>query len=207
MTQPTYTFVAGDGQTYGPNALAVIQDWIKEGRIARETQMARSDAEGWFNAGDFQEFTWPAGTPVATAAPAATVNAASSRTSRGGGLTLADMDPGRVAEMRSHGSWFWWIAGIELVYGLMAVFGGQGAPTGTLMRLIIFGPALLAIGFFAHRAHQWAFIVGAILVALRLVDAAMAAAWLPAAIRAWALFEVFKGFLIARDLRKRMRGD
>jgi hypothetical protein len=201
MTQSTYSIVASDGQTYGPSTREEIQGWINEGRLARETQMSRSDSATWSPAGDYQEFTWP------NSAPATPVSDESARTTRGRGLTLADMDPNRVAEMRAHGSWFWWIAGMELVFGLMALFGGEGAPPGAVVRLIIFGPALLAVGVFAHRGKQWAFIIGAVLVALRLLDAALAAAWFATAIRAWALFEVFKGFQIARDLQKRMRGD
>jgi hypothetical protein len=44
-------------------------------------------------------------------------------------------------------------------------------------------------------------------VAFRLYEAAIVQAWFAVAIRAWALFEVFKGFNLARDLRKQMRGD
>ena len=66
MSSPTYTIVAGDGQTYGANPHETIQAWINEGRVARETQMARSDVEGWFRAGDYQEFAWPAGAAAPT---------------------------------------------------------------------------------------------------------------------------------------------
>lgn len=158
--------------------------------------MARSDVEGWFRAGDYQEFNWPAAAaPAPAAVPAAAVSQPTA--SRGGGrLTLADMDPSLIAEMRSHGSWFWWVAGVELVYGVI---------DSDFLGIALFGAPLLVVGFFAHRAHRWAYVVGLLLLALRLVVAVLASAWLPAAIRAWAVFEVFKGLVIAHSLRKRMK--
>lgn len=200
MTQSTYTFVASDGQTYGPNAHDVIQGWIHEGRIARDTQMARSDIEGWFKAGDYQEFTWPAGAAAAPQPAAAPVMAEPMPAQRGGGRTLADMDPGLVGEMRNHANWFYWIAGISLLF---ALFDGAAG-------LLIIGPfaAFTAmIGYFAGRAHIWAFIVGLLLLAALLVEAVFDQMWIRVAIRAWAIFEVFKGMMIAFTLRKRMRGE
>ncbi len=196
MTQSTYTIVAGDGQSYGPNAHDVIQSWINEGRIARDTQMARSDVEGWFRAGDYQEFTWPAAAPAPAPTPVAAPDLRPAATRGGGRLTLADMDPNLIAEMRSHGSWFWWVAGVELVYGVI---------DSDFLGIALFGVPLLIVGFFAHRAHRWAFVIGLLLLGLRLVVAVLAAAWLPAAIRAWAVFEVFKGLMIAHSVQKRMK--
>lgn len=209
MSSPTYTIVAGDGQTYGANSRETIQAWIHEGRVARETQMARSDVEGWFRAGDYQEFTWPAGAAAPTPGVVETPVASFRPTGGGmrGGTTLDHLDPGAVAEMRAHGSWFFWIAGFELFYGLMAVFNGEGAPPGAVVRLVIFGPALLGLGFLARQAFPWAFVLGGLLVAFRLYEAAIVQAWFAVAIRAWALFEVFKGFNLARELRKQLRGD
>lgn len=197
MTQSTYSIVAGDGQTYGPNAHDVIQSWINEGRIARDTQMARSDVEGWFRAGDYQEFTWPAAASAAPTAVPATAPAESARAQSGrAGLTVEDMDPNLVAEMRSHVGWFWWVAGLEVVFGVI---------NGNYFGIGFYGIPLLIIGFFARKAHRWAFVIGILLLALRLLDAVLGSAWLPAAIRAWAVFEVFKGLMIAHSLQKRMK--
>jgi hypothetical protein len=197
MTQSTYTIVAGDGQTYGPSAHNVIQSWIDEGRIARDTQMARSDVAGWFRAGDYQEFAWPADAAPAAAAVPATAPAKSARVQSGRvGLTIEDMDPVLLAEMRSHVAWFWWVAGLELVFGII---------NRNFVGIAVFGIPLLIIGFFARRAHRWAFVIGILLLALRLLEAVLGGAWLPAAIRAWAVFELFKGLMIAHSMQKRMK--
>ncbi len=213
MTAPAYTIVASDGQHYGPNDRDTIQSWINEGRIARDTQMSRNDVEGWFRAGDYQEFSWPPGAPV-TAAPVPPVAAETSpvrpefkAAGRAAAPSLDHLDPGAVAAMRAHGSWFFWIAGIELFYGLMALFQGGGISDAGLIRLVIFGPALLGLGFVARQAVPWAFVLGGILVALRLYEAATMQIWFAVAIRAWALFEVFKGFRLAQMLRRQLRGD
>lgn len=202
MSQPTYSFVAGDGQTYGPNPLETIQTWIVEGRIARDTQMSRSDVEGWFKAGDFQEFTWPAGA-TATLNPSPVFQHAPQERGR---ATLDQLDPGAVAQMRNHASWFYWIAGIGLIFGLIGAFGDGGAGAAGLVFTIPIVLFSAVIGYFACKAHLWAFIVGLLFLALLLVNAVLDRHWIGVAIRIWAIVEVFKGFMIARELRRSLRG-
>lgn len=202
MSQPTYTIVGADGQSYGPNPLETIQAWINEGRLARDMQMSRSDVEGWFKAGDFQEFAWPAGAAV-TAAPAA--RAAEAAPQQRNRPSLDQLDPGAVAQMRNHASWFYWIAGIWLIFGVIDVFRDSGAGAAGLiitLPVVIFSAI---IGYFACKAHLWAFVLGLLLLSLMLVLAALDQNWIAVAIRVWAIYEVFKGMMIARELRRMLR--
>jgi len=208
MSQPTYTMQGADGQTYGPSSLAEIQTWIREGRIARETQMSRSDVEGWFRAGDFQELTWPANAAT-TAAPAGSPVAAGATpvfTASRPATSLDEADPGLLAQMRAHASWFWWIAGFQMLWGAMGAFGTNGGGMADMLGSIVRAAPFLVVGFFAHRAHRWAFITGMFLITWLLVEALLIRSVIGVAIRAWALWEVFQAFQIACAIQRQLRG-
>ncbi len=47
--------IGGDGREYGPIPLNELKNWIREGRIGRETLIARSDVGVWLAASKFSE--------------------------------------------------------------------------------------------------------------------------------------------------------
>ena len=217
MTQSTYTIVAGDGQNYGPNAHDVIQSWINEGRIARDTQMARSDVEGWFRAGDYQEFTWPAAaaTPAAAApAPANSVRA-----------NFEQVNPADLAGVGAAASWLFWIAGLSLVnFGLTLVGSDVSFAIGCIMvdvaaalskesspLFALAGVLLIAIfaglGYFARKAHLWALVAGLLIYA---VDSLLVIPFfspIAAALHAWILFKLVVGVKSAWSAKRSSRNN
>src|SRR5437016_14082822 len=101
----TYKIIGTDGKGYGPVALSELQKWVGEGRITGATQVARSDQPGWSTAASFPELgvrdsTVPASTPTPAAA-----------------------DPVLEKQLKSGGSWFYWIAGLSLINSAIALSG------------------------------------------------------------------------------------
>ena len=50
-----YKIIGGDGAEYGPASLAELQSWIRDGRVARATQVWRDDLSRWSPADGYQE--------------------------------------------------------------------------------------------------------------------------------------------------------
>lgn len=50
-----YKMIGGDGREYGPVSLSELKSWIREGRIGRDTLIARSDVGVWLAASKFSE--------------------------------------------------------------------------------------------------------------------------------------------------------
>lgn len=197
--ETTYTLITPDGQQFGPYSIQAIQSYIQEGRIQRDSQLQRSDLGATvYRASDFSELSWPTapqGVATAAAVPA-------SSPAGGNRRTINDVDPGAVAEMRRHASWFWWFAIIWTVLGIYgAIRDGENAGAEIAVTLVI-GVVLGIFGFFAYRAHRWAFVLGILLIAVFAVEAALGGNWIGLAIRCWAIFELFKGMLIAHQIQK-----
>lgn len=210
MSSPTYTIVAGDGQTYGANSHETIQSWIREGRVARETQMARSDVEGWFRAGDYQEFAWPAEavTPTQPSAPEPRP------------FVAAAVEPLAHPGIADGASWLFWIAGLSLVnfvillsgsnfgfaIGCLAVDAMAALGHGGNFVFLAIGALLIALwaglGVFARRGHVWAFAVGIVFYALDCLLLLVAFDMVSAAIHGWILFKLFGGLKGAWELRR-----
>jgi hypothetical protein len=223
---PTYTFIGGDGRQYGPHPLETIQSWIGEGRLMPETQMARSDAEGWHRAGDFQEFNWAGstgavGAPAATATPVAVATSGVTRSVPTMAPALAagaSADAAAMAAVRSRASWFYWIAGLTaanavadlvgagfhfvigtaLVDAFMAMGTVSAAmrPVGIALSVLLIGTMVL-FGWFASRAYRWAFIVGILLYGVDAVLCLVFSEWLSLAFHAWAIWRLVEGLRIA----------
>ncbi len=50
-----YKIIGGDGREYGPVTLDELKSWIREGRISRDSLIARSDVGVWLSAEKFSE--------------------------------------------------------------------------------------------------------------------------------------------------------
>ncbi|MFN7141975.1 MAG: RDD family protein, partial [Limisphaerales bacterium] len=50
-----YKMIGGDGREYGPVTLDELKNWVREGRIGRDTLVARSDVGVWLAADKFTE--------------------------------------------------------------------------------------------------------------------------------------------------------
>ena len=66
----TYMVRGADGKQYGPATLEQLDGWIKEGRLAAQAEVKRSDVDYWAAAGEYQElqpmFGGTAAAPAAT---------------------------------------------------------------------------------------------------------------------------------------------
>jgi len=68
-TSPTFKIIGGDGNEYGPVDLATLQQWAREGRLARESRVWDSRTGGWQSALQVAELAGVFGAPAAAAAP------------------------------------------------------------------------------------------------------------------------------------------
>ncbi len=50
-----YKIIGGDGAEYGPASLTELQSWIRDGRVARATQVWRDDLSRWWPADRYEE--------------------------------------------------------------------------------------------------------------------------------------------------------
>jgi len=50
-----YKIIGGDGAEYGPASLDELQSWIRDGRVARATQVWREDLSRWWPADRYEE--------------------------------------------------------------------------------------------------------------------------------------------------------
>jgi hypothetical protein len=218
----TYQVRGADGKTYGPASLNEITTWIKEGRVPAHQEVQRSDMNYWSSAGAFTEFqaafesapgasfTAGAGGGVATQARVATAGAATTNAAA-------------VAQMRSGGSWFYWVAGLSLINTISALtgsdwrfilglgitqvvdgFASEMAAGGKMVALVIdLLAAGLFIGFgvFANKGHAWAFIVGMVLFALDGFIFLLVKDWIGVAFHVFVLYCLFRGFTACRQVR------
>jgi len=213
--EQTYTIRAADGQEYGPANLSELTGWIREGRIAQETELRRNDMEHWATAGSFAELQSifapaPVATPPPMFAPSPSVAA-----------TPAS-DPHMVGQLARGASWFYWIAGLSLVNSVAAIagweirfffalgitqvldkagnqFGGAAKFVALGLNLVVAGIFVL-FGVFAHKRHLWAFITGMVLFALDSLLLLLVMDVIGLALHAFVLFCLFRGLQACRSL-------
>jgi hypothetical protein len=212
----TYMVLGADGKEYGPVTLNQITGWIHDGRVPAQQQVRRSDMQHWAAASAFAELQGlfePVSAPAAAPATPGAIRPADTSVAAGAS----------VARMKVSASWFYWVAGLSLVNSIMAfagqswrfIFGlgitqiidefasqmtGSGKVIALALNVAVAGIFVL-FGFFAHKGHTWAFIVGMVLFALDGVILVLASAWLGVAFHAYVLFRLFQGFTACRELK------
>lgn len=207
-----YTIRGADGMEYGPATLEQLSGWIREGRINRDSELKRSDMQHWSAAANFSELQPLLAPAVATPPPPLSSTPAATP----GG------DAATVARLKSGASWFYWIAGLSLINSIAAAMGGDfqflfglgvtqvldqvGAQFGGGAKFIALGlnvgvaAIFILFGVFAHKRHQWAFIVGMALFGLDGLLMLVAQAWIGVAFHAFVLFCLFVGWKACRSL-------
>ena len=205
----TYKIIAADGKEYGPVKTEQLHGWIREGRIAPDTQLLRSDIHEWRPASSYPELNLPALNPTPPAIPTPT---AASPTP---GVAMSPDMMELEKRVKSGGSWFYWVAGLSLVNSVMAFSGSGGgfviglsvtqvidamlSGSGANAKVIGLVLGLLAVGIFALcgvfacKRHVWAFLVGMGLYALDTLLTVVAQQWLGVAFHAWVLVSLFLG--------------
>ena len=207
----TYMVRGADGKEYGPASLEQVSGWVREGRLPAQQEVKRSDMEHWACAGDFTEFQplfAPAAVPV-TASPAA---------------PSAKLTPAMAGQLKSGGSWFYWIAALSLINSVAAfsgshwrfiiglgatqVFDGLGSGMGSGGKVVALVLDLLAAGFFVLlgvfglKGQAWAFLVGLGLFALDGLVFVMAQDWLGVGFHVFVLYCLFRGFQACRAMKR-----
>ncbi len=211
-----YTIAASDGKTYGPVTLAEIQSWIRDGRVAAQTQVLRSDVNSWFPASQYQELNLAA-TPTPPPLTQSTGY---------GGSAAPFEDPALLGKLKTGANWFYWIAGISLFYGLSAINGGAGRRSpifglGMVLHCGDFGKGnellaygcifvlcalFIVCGILGNKRHLWAMILGLTVYILdTLLLLLPPQSWFSVAFHAWALFGIFSGLKACMELKKQPR--
>ncbi len=211
----TYKIIATDGKEYGPVNLEQLQGWIKEGRIASDTQLLRSDISEWRPASSFAEISLMMAGGSSTPALPSSTSASSG----------ADVSPELFElekRVKSGGSWYYWVAALSLVNSVMAFSGGGGgfviglsvtqfveamlSADGGVMKGVGLALGVLAagvfalLGVFACKRHVWAFIVGMLFYGLDTILTVLAEQWLGLAFHGWVLFSLFIGTRAAMQI-------
>ena len=204
----TYKIIATDGKEYGPVNLEQLQGWIKEGRIASDTQLLRSDINEWRSASSFAEIALMMASGSSTPAlPSSTIAPSGVEPSP----QLFELEK----RVKSGGSWYYWVAALSLVNSVVAFTGGGGgfviglsvtqfmdamlAESGGSAKAIGLVLGVLAAGIFALfgvfacKRHVWAFVVGMLLYGLDTILTVLAEQWLGLAFHGWVLFSLFIG--------------
>ena len=191
-----------------------------------QQEVRRSDMEHWAKAGDFTELQSAFGASASSTATAVLAEGASSRAA-----TVASTAPGAtapnalaMAQVKSGGSWFYWIAGLSLInsisafsgsswrfivgLGITQVFDGIATKMGSsgkaivlLLDLLVAGLFVL-FGVFAVKGHGWAFIVGMVLFTLDGLLFLLFGDWIGVAFHAFVLYCLFRGFAGSRQLAR-----
>jgi len=207
-----YDVRGADGKEYGPVTLEQLSNWVRERRLIPHQEVKRSDMEHWAPAGSFTEFQGlfnEVGVPISAAA-------------QGPGPAGGQPLPAGVAltQIKSSGSWFYWIAGLSLINSFSA-FSGQSfrflfglgitqllqaslrgsSALGLLLSLVAAG-VFVGLGVFATKGQLWAFIVGMVLFALDGLIFLMEGDWLGVGFHAVVLFFLVRGVKACLVLKK-----
>lgn len=127
-------------------------------------------------------------------------------------------------------NWFFWIAALSMVNSAILVFGGQwsfivglgatqlvdavvlvvagelGGAAGIAAKVValvvdaFIAGVFVFFGYFAHKRHAWAFVVGMALYVLDGLIFVLFSDWLSVGFHAFALFCIFGGFAANRGL-------
>jgi hypothetical protein len=207
-----YRIIAADGLEYGPINLAQLQAWVTEGRITREMKVLREDQAQWIPAGEYSELVWPGPPAVPVAPPTFGARPAAAQIAPNQAAAFL------LARAKSSATWFYMIAALSAVNSVLAynsdhqttfIFG-LGITiffdaVGTMghsiaLSINVFVMAVFALfGYLGHKGTSWAFAVG---MAVYLLDAGICAffgLWLMAAVHAYVLYRLFKGFQACRE--------
>lgn len=206
----TYKVRGADGKEYGPATLEQVSGWVREGRLQAQAPIKRSDMTQWVAVSAFEEFQ-----PLfAESAPAPASPAAASAPA-----PAQRHDALTVGQIRSGGSWFYWVAALSLINSITPLLGypirfliGLGITTwidrlfygsanalALLLNLFV-GGLFILFGFFASKGHLWAFIVGMTLFALDGVIFLIYRDWLGVGFHVLILYFVFRGFTACQRL-------
>lgn len=210
--EPTYTVRGADGKEYGPVSLELLRSWIRERRLLANQEVKRGDMEHWAPAGSFAELQSlfveapPGGVPQGTTnlTPSAAPDVAATH-----------------AQIKSAGSWFYWIAGLSLVNSISAFSGaswrfiiglgitqlleqttGAVGTVGLVLAIVTAG-VFVVLGVFACKGHLWAFIVGMVLFALDGVIFLLSKDWLGVGFHVVVLFFLVRGVQACLALKGR----
>jgi hypothetical protein len=127
-----------------------------------------------------------------------------------------------AGRVRAGAQWFHWIAALSIVNSLIVIFGGKFhfvvglgitsvvdafarrvGSAGSVLAIIINGfvaGVLVVLGTFAVKAQRWAFLVG---MALYLSDGLLVVSvkdYFAVAFHAYALFAIYRGYTVTRQL-------
>ncbi|MGA8154409.1 MAG: hypothetical protein WB952_25925 [Terriglobales bacterium] len=127
-----------------------------------------------------------------------------------------------AGRVRAGAKWFYWIAGLSMVNSLGVIFGSnfhfvvglgitsvvdafarRAGSAGSVLDIIINGfvaGVFVLFGTFAAKAQRWAFLVG---MALYLSDGVLLVSvkdYLGVAFHAYALFAIYRGYTVTRQL-------
>lgn len=219
----SYMVRGGDGKEYGPVNFDQLSKWVAQGRVPPQQEVKRSDMEHWAPARDFAELQPLFAPAVGTAGPLA-----AGGVTAGTAATAAQAaDPVKYSHMRSGASWFYWIAGLSLINSIAAfagqsfrfIFGlgitqfldaaasgmGSSGPLIALVLDLVAAGIFVLLGFFSHKGHRWAFIVGILLFALDtlllVIALAVAQIWLDVALHVVVLLLLIRGLAACWKLR------
>lgn len=209
--ETTYKILAADGKEYGPVNLQQLQDWMREGRVAPETQLMRSDGGAWLPASSYPELSPSAASAATPPSPGAAPAMTTANPAGAVSADLLELDK----RVRSAGSWYYWVAALSLINSVVSFSGGGGgfviglavtqfldailAEAGGNAKVIGLVLGVLAsgvfatFGVFACKRHSWAFIVGMVLYAFDTLLTVLAQHWLGLAFHVWVLVSLFIG--------------
>jgi hypothetical protein len=127
-----------------------------------------------------------------------------------------------AGRVRAGAKWFYWIAGLSMINSLVVIFGGKlhfvvglgitsvvdafarrVGSAGSVLDIIINGfvaGIFVLFGSFAFKAQKWAFLVG---MTLYLLDGLLLVSvkdYLGVAFHAYALFAIYRGFVVTKQL-------
>jgi hypothetical protein len=211
----TYLVRGADGKQYGPVTLEQMDGWIKEGRLAKEAEVKRSDIEYWAAASEYQELQPIFGGPAPGQAAAATAPVPT-------GVRKAPA-AAPTAQLKSGASWFYWVAGLSLINSISAfsgstwrfilglgitqiidAFGSRLETGGKLVSLALdlcVAGLFILFGFLGNKGHTWAFLVGMVLFALDGLIFLLFQDWLGVGFHVLVLYWLFRGFNACRQLK------
>jgi len=206
-----YRIIAADSQAYGPINLAQLQAWVTEGRITREMKVLREDQGQWLAASQYPELNWP-GPPAMAAASEVSGAVPAARPTMDQAAAIL------LARAKSSATWFYIIAALSVINSLIArspeggktfIFGlgmtmffdaaGSMGHSMAISLNVIVVAVFALFGFLGHKGYSWAFLAGMLIYLLDAGLCALFGLWLMAAVHAYVLYRLFRGFQASRQ--------